>query len=157
MAVDDADLEELWTWSLRVKAASFVVDQADGPAFGETGHVIVSLDSGTAAGLRSRVHSQSSPLSSLTTPPEGPAVPIAPGAEQRKPADCAEPRPWNQHPAKMQHDKRMNGWNQSFQSPPVPDRNQGGQRSRAGGEICKSRAAGQELHPAWAENKQNLT
>ena len=157
MTVDDADLEELWTWSLRVKSASSVVDQGDWPAFGETGRVTVSLDSGTAAGLRSRVHSQSSPQSSLTTPPGGPAVPIAPGAEQRKPADCAEPRPWNQHPAKMHHDRRMHGWNQSFQSPPVPDRNQGGERSRAGGKICKSRVAGRELSPAWAENKENLT
>ena len=51
--VHNTGFEELWTGSLRVKAAPSAVGQVKGPAFEEVcPHVIVSLDSVTAARLR---------------------------------------------------------------------------------------------------------
>lgn len=70
----------------------------------ETGHVTLSLDSGTAAGLRSRVHSQPRALSVF--PDDIPRRPVVP--EQRKPAHCAGPRPWGRDPARMHRSRRMN-------------------------------------------------
>ena len=85
----------------------FYCGQVDGPAFRETGHVTLSLDSGTAAGLRSRVHSQPSALSVF--PDDIPRRPCGSRAEEA--SSCAEPRPWDWDPATMHRSRRMNECN----------------------------------------------
>lgn len=93
--VHNTGLEELWRWSFRVKAAVSAVHPVNGPALEEARPVSPfpwirsssQTEEGSSLPVQSSVFSDDSP--------GGSTFPVALGAKQRKPVDCAEALLWS--------------------------------------------------------------
>lgn len=100
----DAGLEALWTWSWKVKSASFAVAPAGGPCLGRSWscHCYPRFSNSSQTENQSPL-----PVMSSVFIDDSPGVAAA-GAKQRKPVDCVEAWPWNRwssQDASQQEDK----------------------------------------------------